>query len=59
MVLILKAGKGSDSRRVADEKIVAGVKRELDARDDAADMYQLLADCGVPFSPDGTPLGIG
>ena len=26
---------------------------------DYDDAMQILADCGVPFAPDGTPLGIG
>lgn len=26
---------------------------------DHDDVIQILADCGVPFAPDGTPLGIG
>ena len=56
---VLKTGKGSMTRRAAIEKVVAGVRRELDARDEATAMYQLLADCGVPFDSHGMPLGIG
>lgn len=26
---------------------------------DWIEMYEILSDCGVPFAPDGTPLGIG
>ncbi len=29
------------------------------AERDYDDAMQILADCGVPFAPDGTPLGIG
>lgn len=38
-------------------------KYNLDNRNKAEkehnDAMQILADCGVPFTPDGTPLGIG
>ena len=56
---VMKTGKGSMTRRKTVEACVERAARELQADDERRDMYQLLADCGVPFDSDGTPLGIG
>ena len=40
------------------EKICDYADIEFEPEDDG-DAMQMLADCGVPFAPDGTPLGIG
>lgn len=56
---VMKTGKGSLKRRKTVEACVERAAQALQADDERRDMYQLLADCGVPFSPDGMPLGIG
>ncbi len=53
--------KSRDRRLMLKEEYVEDTEADIRTPEerDYDDAMQILSDCGVPFAPDGTPLGIG